>query len=159
MKNTVLSSRHNWLFPLLLLTACAGNTIYHDRVDFARGSWSAADTVHFSVLVADTSHFYDIYLNLRNKGNYPFSNLYVAIKTVAPTGASLSDTVEFILANARGEWLGRGFGDLWQSSSLYKSGIKFPHTGVYNFSVRQIMRPDALSGVSDFGMKIVKRNR
>lgn len=159
MKAMAHSRKLKWFLPLIILVSCTGNTIYHDNIDFTKGYWNAGDTLHFSVLVSDTVQPCDIILHMRNKGSYPFSNLYVVITTKAPTGASLTDTVEFILANARGEWLGKGFGDLWQNSRIYKSGIRFPHTGIYTFSLRQIMRPDLLNGVMDFGISVVKKNK
>ena len=154
MKNLVPSLKAGWIVLIILLGSCTGKTLYHENVDFPKGYWSSTDTLHFKVLVADTLSPCNITLLMRNKGAYPFSNLYVVVTTQAPSGAVLTDTIEFILASPRGEWLGKGFGDVWQNEKRYKTAIRFPNTGIYSFSIRQIMRPDQLPGVMDFGLRI-----
>lgn len=143
---------------IVLIPSCMGGSIYHENISIKSGHWNSADSLVFKALVKDTIQPHSIYLSLRNKGSYGFSNFYAFITTHAPSGSTRTDTVEFMLANRRGQWLGKGFGDLWLNSRPFKLAIRFPHTGIYTFSVKQGMRVENLEGIMDFGIRIERKN-
>ena len=132
--------------------------MFHENQSMKSGKWNAGDSLVFSTLINDTVKPHSIFLSLRNRGNYNFSNFYAFITTHAPSGAVRTDTVEFALADRHGKWLGKGFGDLWQTTRPFKLGVRFPHTGIYTFSVKQGMRVETLEGIMDFGIRIDRKN-
>ena len=132
--------------------------MFHENQSMKSGKWNAGDSLVFSTLINDTVNPHSIFLSLRNRGNYNFSNFYAFITTHAPSGAVRTDTVEFALADRHGKWLGKGFGDLWQTTRPFKLGVRFPHTGIYTFSVKQGMRVETLEGIMDFGIRIDSKN-
>ncbi len=143
---------------IILLVSCKGNSVFHENQSLKSGKWNAGDSLVFNALINDTIKPHTIFLSLRNKGSYGFSNFYAFISTHAPSGAVRTDTVEFALADRHGKWMGKGFGDLWQTTRPFKMGIRFPHTGIYTFTVKQGMRVESLEGIMDFGIRIDRKN-
>jgi gliding motility-associated lipoprotein GldH len=158
MKKRVRNNNYLIFTLLIILVSCMGGSVYHENLSLKAGKWNAGDSLVFNALIKDTLQPHAIYISLRNKGSYGFSNFYAFITTHAPSGSSRTDTFEFALADRRGKWLGHGFGDLWQSTRPFKIGIRFPHTGIYTFIVKQGMRVENLEGIMDFGIRIERKN-
>ena len=79
------------------------------------------------------------------------------IETTSPNGAVMIDTVEFILTDNNGKWLGKGLGSINSLLIPYKSNIRFPYRGIYSFSLQQAMRQDVVDGLKDVGLCIQER--
>jgi gliding motility-associated lipoprotein GldH len=142
--------------PLFLLNACDPGAVYDKSVAIKAGKWYKNDTLTFEALITDTISPNNLYICLRNKGSYPYSNLYLFVTSTSPGGASRHDTLELPLSDARGHWYGKGFGDLWEHQQLFKQVVRFPYPGVYVFTISQAMRADMLEGVMDVGIRIEK---
>jgi gliding motility-associated lipoprotein GldH len=93
---------------------------------------------------------------VRNTSLYPMSNLYLFITTIAPSGHSIRDTVEVILADEKGKWLGSGLGDIWDLQQLYKENVRFAQQGRYIFEYEQAMRTEKLPFILDVGLRVEK---
>ena len=65
-----------------------------------------------------------------------------------------TDTLNYILAEPNGAWLGKGFGETKEILFQYKLNYKFPANGDYSINVIQAMRNDNLPGIEDLGVKI-----
>ena len=157
-KTRAHSNKFFIIASVILLVSCLRSSIYHENLSLNDGKWNSGDSLVFKALVMDTIQPHSIFLSLRNKGSYSFSNFYAFISTHAPSGAVRTDTVEFVLADRHGKWMGKGFGDLWQTTRPFKMGIRFPHTGIYMFTVKQGMRVESLEGIMDFGIRIDRKN-
>lgn len=154
---TMIKKEAKWLsvgLLLLLLTACKNNTVFSKYETFAENEWSAKNKVVFKVNVSDSVNLHDIHLMLRHADGYPYSNLFLFVKTKYPDGKVLSDTMELILANPKGEWLGDGAGDIFDYKIPVKKNVRFAQGGNYEFSFEQGMRVDPLPLVMDFGFEI-----
>jgi gliding motility-associated lipoprotein GldH len=81
--------------------------------------------------------------------------LYLFLQTRFPNGNVSRDTLEIVLANAEGKWLGKGWGDIREDHVLLRKQLRFPLGGTYAFSVWQAMRQDTLKGIQDIGIQIV----
>ena len=79
----------------------------------------------FDIPVSDTNSKYNIYITVRNNSNYDFNNLYLFIDIRSPMKITERDTMDCILANAEGKWLGNGLGDIWDNKFLFKSNVTF----------------------------------
>jgi len=97
-----------------------------------------------------------LYVNIRNKGTYAYSNIYLFMSIGSPDGQVKTDTVEFTLAEPDGRWKGSGIGGLHDNQILYKNSVFFPHKGVYQFQIKQGMRDNVLQGIRDVGLRIEK---
>ena len=137
-----------------------GNLAMYDRVvDMPGEQWNRDSVLTFEVPVTDTTNAYDILFCNRITGQYPYSNMFLFITITAPDRTHQTDTLECLLADKRGKWLGRGFGNVWSNSVTYKHNIIFPTSGTYTFYIEQAMRIEDLQHVLDAGLKIEKANK
>lgn len=93
---------------------------------------------------------------VRHADSYPYNNIFLFVKTVYPDGKTTNDTMEVILSNQKGEWLGSGAGDIFDFKVPIKKNVRFPLAGKYHFEFEQGMRVDPLPLVMDFGFEIEK---
>lgn len=119
--------------------------------------WHKDSLVVFPVELKNTGGSHNLYLNIRNSGDYAFSNLWLFVTIKSPDGELLTDTVEFQLADPTGKWTGSGIGDLFDNQFIYKKNVYFPSPGTYTFSIQQGMRAEKLKGIRDIGIRIEKR--
>ncbi|MBK9671619.1 MAG: gliding motility lipoprotein GldH [Bacteroidetes bacterium] len=145
-----------YLMLLGLLSACDSNRIFEENKEIANGIWNSKNKVQFEVAINDTMQLHNFYINIRNAGAYPYSNLYLFLETEFPDKVYARDTIECILADNSGKWLGEGSGDIWDNQILFKKGVRFRKTGTYRFTLEQAMRVENLPLIMDVGMRIEK---
>ena len=142
------------LFLLLLIPGCKQGIVYSHTEAIDPEGWKSDNFISFEIFVEDTVNVHSIDLHLRNDGRYAYSNLFLFIKTFAPTGASIVDTIECRLADKSGKWLGRGIGGQYQHIIPYKKDVIFPFKGKYTIEVEHGMRSNPLEDIKDFGLTI-----
>jgi gliding motility-associated lipoprotein GldH len=147
------------LIIIFLITACNRDLLYTDTIAMPEQTWELSNVVHFSAPITDTAITSDVYFTIRTGSDYPFRNIYLFASTTAPDGTSITDTLEYYLADEKGNWFGRGPGDIHELNLPYRSNIFFPRKGNYDFRIRHGMRTGDLKGVYDFGIRIQKFNR
>jgi gliding motility-associated lipoprotein GldH len=151
-----------YLISILLAVAsvsCNRGTYYSDAVKMHDGQWSMYDPAGFACSFDDTVQVYDINLSVRTSTAYPYRNLFLFVRTTFPSGLVTADTVQAMLADEKGKWLGRGAGDVRELTIPYKTDVYFPEKGEYHFSVIQGMRDTVLKGVYDLEFRITRRDR
>jgi len=137
--------------------SCDSNVVFENYKTVGNQGWHKDSAIMFTVDLQDTMSFYNVYLDIRNKGNYPNSNIWLFVNIRSPEEKLLTDTVELILADHSGKWRGSGIGDLFDNQFLYQQNLSFPVAGKYEFSVRQGMRTTKLQGIQDVGIRLEKR--
>ncbi len=150
-------------FALILLfiaglSSCDRKMVFESYYELDSKGWHKDSVVVFNVPLSDTTQLHNLYINIRNKGTYPYSNLYLFLSVGSPDDKILTDTVEFTLAEPSGKWKGSGIGSLHDNQILYKSGVFFPHSGKYKFMIKQGMRDNVLEGIRDIGFRLEKAN-
>lgn len=140
----------------LLFTACDWNRVFEENTKFADNNWEQKNKVLFKVNIKDTISAHNLYINVRNAGFYPFSNIFLFMTTTLPNGKIAKDTIECVLANPDGSWKGSGLGDIWDNQILFKKRFLFPLSGEYQFEFEQAMRVNPLPGIMDMGIRIEK---
>ncbi len=157
----MLVNRNLFFFPLIfliiLLDSCDSKRFSEENKSLKDGVWMNTNLPSFTVNIADTLARYDLYLNIRNDGLYPYSNLYLFIHTTIPGGVKATDTVECQLADPSGKWRGSGPGNLKFNRFLFQKGVHFPRKGSYQFALEQAMRVTELKGIRDVGIRIEKQ--
>ncbi len=151
LKQVVLS-----LSLLVFLASCDTGRVYEENVSIPDGLWNQDQAVEFKIPIEDTLSYHDLYLNIRNTGQYKYSNLFLFVNTFLPDGRRARDTVEVILAEQDGKWKGTGIGDLWDNQVLFKQSFRFPVAGEYRVQIIQAMRVNVLSDIVDAGIRIEK---
>lgn len=142
------------------LFSCDSNKVYEEYMEVENASWNKELVANFEFEAKDTISAHNLYINVRNTGDYPYSNLYLFVTLKGPNGNLLRDTVNCILADNSGKWLGSGIGDLWDLQVPYIGGFKFAQTGNYVFSLEQAMRVEGgVDGITDVGLRIEKTEK
>jgi gliding motility-associated lipoprotein GldH len=143
----------------VLLLSCNNNVVYTDSVPMPGKKWALMNIPSFRVPVNDTLNSNNVIFTIRTGSSYPFRNIYLFVRTASPDGKFITDTLEYFLADEKGKWFGKGFGDVHELSLPYKSNVYFPVRGTYRFSIQHGMRVEDLNGVYDFGIRIEKTGK
>lgn len=153
----------NWVNILTFISvlccfACDTNTVFEENLKIKEGIWNREEKAYFEFEIKDSSAVYDIFLNFRHGGDYPYQNIYLFTETISPSGMLAKDTAQILLADNKGRWFGKGIGDIFDYQLLYKRGNLFPENGLYYFEIEQAMRDKALESVTDIGISVKKVN-
>ena len=144
------------LTSLIILSSCNSNVMYSDSQVIPDNTWRLLDTPIFKIPVTDTGTSNNVFFTIRTGSSYPYRNIYLFVTTTSPDGLSITDTLQYHLADEEGQWYGKGFGDLHEINLPYKTNVYFPAKGTYQFKVQHGMRIEDLKGVYDFGLRIEK---
>lgn len=136
--------------------SCNSNVVYTDSWTMPQKTWRLLDIPVFKVPVTDTLNSNNFFFTIRNSTSYPFRNIYLFVTTTSPDGKSITDTLQYNLADEKGKWYGKGFGDIRELNLPYKSNVYFPVKGIYQIKIQHGMRVEDLTGVYDFGVRIEK---
>ena len=145
------------LLLFLVVISCDSNRVFEEHVAISKGVWNVNNKLLFKVAIPDQMTKYNVYLNVRNGQEYPYSNLFLFLKTVFPDGHIARDTVELTLADYDGRWLGSGMGSVKFSRFLFQKDVKFEKAGNYQFIFEQAMRVNELIGIHDIGLRIERQ--
>ncbi len=144
------------LILLVGVISCDRKRVFESYYELNKNGWNKDSVVVFNAMITDTVKNHNLYVNIRNKGAYAYSNIYLFMTIGSPDGKMRTDTVEFTLADPSGRWRGSGLGDLYDNQIIYKSSVAFPHKGKYEFQIKQGMRDNVLQGIRDIGIRIEK---
>ena len=144
------------LTSLLLLSSCNSNLVYTNSLVMAEKTWRLLYIPSFKISISDTVNSNNVFFTIRTGSSYPFRNIYLFVTTTSPDGKSITDTLQYNLADEKGKWYGKGFGDIHELNLPYKSNVYFPLKGTYQFKIQHGMRIEDLKGVYDFGLRIEK---
>ena len=151
-----MMGRFRFLFLFVILAGCQPEVVFDDNKSLPGNVWKSDQVIRFDVDLQDTVSIHKFYLSLRHETDYRYANLFLFIHTTYPNGKEANDTVECILADPSGKWLGKGITNVRDFQVLLRRGLRFPQTGTYIFELEQAMREHELTGVMDIGLRIVK---
>ena len=108
---------------------------------------------------------YNSYINLRINNDYKFNNIFLIVSLSNSSQLISKDTLEFTLADKRGNLLGEKSINIIDNSLIHKENISLDHNKAYSVSVEHAMRIinkvkplEHLEGVIDVGYKVEKVN-
>jgi gliding motility-associated lipoprotein GldH len=140
----------------ILVGCVGGRSHYEEYIPIPDREWNQTNVPFFEFEISDTVQRYDLYFNIRHSRAYEWKNLWVFLSFEVPGGQQETDTLEFILQDAQGRWLGSGSGEIRDGSFLFKTKTRFPRKGKYKASFEQAMRTEVLEDITDIGLKIKK---
>jgi gliding motility-associated lipoprotein GldH len=114
--------------------------------------------VVFNYFIADTICKNQIAIKVRYTTDYEFQNLFLFIKT------EKADTLELLLANKEGRWLGKGISDVREFEFVYIKDKVFPRKGDFTFEIEQAVRYGEfekiqhLNNIQAIGLSIQKQD-
>ncbi|MBS2210371.1 gliding motility lipoprotein GldH [Carboxylicivirga mesophila] len=146
------------LLGLIVVSSCDRGVVFDQYVTIPKGGWHVDSMAVFKVDIESTEQPYNVILNVRNRSNYPNSNLWLFVEVVSPSGQTMQDKVDCVLADDAGRWIGSGWGDLYHAKIPYQLGVKFAETGAYSFRIVQGMRDEDLEGIHNIGLRVERAN-
>jgi len=140
-----------------IFISCDDLVVFEENASIANAKWNTSDVKSFEFDITDTVRMHDLFVNLRNGENYPYSNIYLFIELQFPNGKKSMDTLECTLADETGRWYGSsGAGDIYENRFTYYQRRQFPLGGRYRIDIVQAMRTDVLEGIYDVGFRVAR---
>ena len=144
---------------ITIFSACSKSYFFQSEVDIPDGVWSSEKVAIFEPEITDTSKHYSIILSVLNTEDYRYSNIWFFITTKSPEGAVQKDTVQYLMAEETGKWLGKKKGDNYEQLLYFKNLVHFPKKGKYTFEIQQGMRDVKLKGITKVGILFEEINQ
>ena len=154
------------VFCLLLISvvSCDRKNVF-DEYKSLGNSWHKDSIVAFNVPKLDATKQYNLFVNVRDNADYPYSNLFLIVSLEQPNKQVKVDTLEFQMANPDGTLLGEGFSDIKESKLVYKLNESFKLKGKYKIKIQQSVRETGkitgdvlLKGITEVGFRIESLN-
>jgi len=150
---------NSWIFLFAIaLASCNNNIVFEDYKSFENQSWNADSIVSFNYSARDTTSQNQLIIKIRHTTDYEFQNLFLFVKT------EKTDTIEILLANKEGMWLGDGIGDIREFKYVYKNNKVFNKKKNLTIEIEQAMRYGGLekiqelNNISAVGLSIQKQD-
>ncbi len=142
-----------WLMVIgcLAFTSCQKDIVFSQFVSIPSGEWGNEELANFDYTISDKDADYRMLIYVRHTERYPYQNMWLFVDNGARR-----DTIEFYLADDRGQWLGDRHHGFIEMPVLFEQNYHFPDTGRYFMAIQHGMRDSVLRGVTDIGLEIVK---
>lgn len=153
-----MSSFYKFIIASLILVASCGSVdVFEKNVSIPDHEWSSSFKPEIAFEVTDTASLYNIYAVVRHTDAYRYNNMYMNVYFQAPGDTVRKERVDLRLATDDRGWLGSGMDDIIEQRILIpQKPVKFPRSGVYKFTLENIMREDPLQHVMNVGIRVEK---
>lgn len=145
----------------LAFVSCQPNNVVYNQTTALDGYWGENEILEFTLPQMDSIKKYDLFLNIRNTNDYKFNNMFLIVSMNFPHGKTITDTLEYRMANPDGTWMGYGIGNIKENKLWYKEGVQFIEEGNYTINIGQAMRNNGeaegvqrLDGITDVGFTV-----
>jgi len=133
------------------LMSCRRGIVYTQFCSIPSEKWEIDEVAPFDYTIADAEADYRMLIYVRHTERYPYQNMWLFVED-----GQRADTIEFYLADDRGQWLGDKHNGFIEMPVLYEQTKHFADTGTYHLAIQHGMRDSVLRGVSDIGLEIIK---
>jgi gliding motility-associated lipoprotein GldH len=147
----------SFLSLILLLMGCDQQKVYHAYVDFDERTWLVNKVPQFTFSIEDTTQAYDVFCNVRNTTQYPWSRIFIQYSLGDTLGHVIEERLlqDHLFDAKTGEPNGTsGLGDLYDHDIPVLKNYKFARTGTYRVKFEQKMRTDSLTGIASLGLEV-----
>ncbi len=146
-----------FLMAVLLWSSCNfQNITYEKKIRYPKQIWTYADSINYNFNITDTASLYNFELVILHNDKYAFQNLYTKLRTTFPDGKSISQVVNFDLAEPNGKWEGDRIGSIFKCRTIIQENAFFAQPGKYTLTLLQNTRTDTLPGIKGFDFRLVK---
>lgn len=155
-------SRTKNLFLLIVavligcLSACNGSKETGEFHPVDADGWKYGDTLSFNIDAPDSVVCGDLAVVVRHTAAYPYSNIWLEIN-YPQTDSIESDSINVVLADDFGNWLGRGAGLSFQRADTVVKNITLTMPSA--ISLRHIMRVDNLTDIEQIGVIFIAKDK
>jgi len=145
----------------MMLAGCTREVVSSAQKDLPERGWAMTDTAMLTLQVKDTAQAYDLALILRHTDNYAYQNLWLFLEyadSLSPVSGK--DTIQAILADDHGRWLGTRAGRYYDGFVFVRRDLHFCAPGTYTYHLVHGMRDSVICGIADVGLELrVKSNK
>lgn len=154
------------LAAVLLLSACDDKMVYSEYNHTPVGGWEKNEPVSYTIAPIKDDGVYNLSLNLRLSGTYPFRNLHLMVRqTVYPKGygtdsipplpvRNITDMPTCMVTDDRGTMLGSGVTYYQYDIPLRK--VNYHSGDSIVLTVSHTMKREILPGIADVGITLSK---
>jgi gliding motility-associated lipoprotein GldH len=141
-----------------MFSSCDNITVFEEYKSFENQEWNTDSLVNFDYSITDTISTYKIILNLRHSVDYEYQNLFLFV-----TSEASRDTIELLLADKSGRWLGSGIGDIREFTLILIDDKIYPKQESKTVTIEQAMRYGStekiinLKFIDAIGIRVVKK--
>lgn len=135
------------------LTGCRRGVVHAQFWPVSSAEWHIDSVFTTCYAITDTATEYQLIVYVRHNECYPYQNMWLFV-----SDSLHSDTIEFYLADDRGNWLGDKHHGFIEMPVLYEAAKHYTDTGSYYLSVRHAMRDTLLRGITDIGVEVIRNN-
>ena len=161
-----MSYRYRIIIIYLFGVLSCNSDLQYINYNSIDGLWHKDSVQYFDFEIeASEKSTYDSYINLRINNDYKFSNIFLIVSLSNSSEMISKDTLEFTLADKRGNFLGKKNINIVENSLIHKENISLDPGKAYSVSVEHAMRIinkakplEYLEGVIDVGYKVEKVN-
>ncbi len=148
-----------FLFVCATLFGCTQLQVFEKNIPIPNYQWNTNYPVAGSFNITDTTSYYNIYIVIRHTDAYAYNNIWLNVAFQSPGDSLFNEKKELQLGTDATGWLGSGYNDIWEVRTLLNNLPKrFKKTGIYNFSITQIMRLNPLPHIMTAGLRVQKAN-
>lgn len=134
---------------LTIFSSCQNDIVYSRFYPLKSAEWPIDSILSFDYSIEDTEAAYTTIVYIRHTERYPYQNMWLFVEN-----GGRKDTIEFYLADDRGQWLGDKHSGFIEMPVLLEENYQYSDTGIYHLSIQQAMRDTLLRGVTDIGVEI-----
>lgn len=141
---------------MLLFGGCIHINLYEKQVAIPSQEWTYNFAPEYSFEIKDTTSRFYIYIVIRHTDKYQFNNIWLRVGSKAPGEKMDFQKVNVQLAD-KDSWEGVGMNDIYEVRKMISPGaVSFRKSGVYTFSIAQIMRENPLKYILNVGIRLEK---
>ena len=143
----------------LTFFSCNPTTVFDGDKSFKNQEWNTDSLVTFDYFINDTITKHKLILKIRHSVDYEFQNLFLFIYS-----GSSKDTIELLIADNRGKWLGNGVGDIREVEIVIENEKIYNKKENQTITIEQAMRYGSNEKINNLkyiyavGLNIIKEN-
>ncbi len=143
-----------YFFFILLIAGCQRSITFHSYKTFTSKGWKKNAEIIFYPDTLKKTSLCKVNIELRNKSSYPYRDIWLVIsQNVEDPNHLISDTLHYNLTDSKGNYKGKGVGDLYELSFPYKTML-FRKGVKTTFKIKHIMKDNFIYGINDIGIRI-----
>lgn len=135
--------------------SCNSDVLY-EQEERPGNPWRSDQLLTYQYEVTDTTHPYDIVLQVDHSDTFAYENLYVKIATFFPKGDSIVSPLSLELADDQGNWQGKCNSGNCEATILMSEAAYYPQTGIYKLKLEQFSRQEELPGIESIRIIVRK---
>ena len=150
--NAIAVAMAMFIAAAMLLASCEHKPVmsHANFIHLPVNGWLSTLPLTFTPEYVDSTMAHDVMLSVRHNNSYPYRNISITVDLIATDSTVSRHNVDLPLADQYGNWLGGGFGALYQEQVVIAHDVVL--SGTRAIVVWQAMPCDTLRGIVDVGI-------